>query len=265
MKNHREEIINELTKNLFDVERWPHYKLMFSHLNKIINNIKKSEKVAILERCYIYNGFSIFSSLFDNSNLDIYDFIPLNSQTKERQNYQFEKLDFLPKTKTNIQKSKISVTVDNLNELKNLGKKYEYFFIPNVLHHHPNPFKLIEDCRSLLTKGGYLYIFDATLREDHQKPDDFLRLTKNGIIYVLENNLFEIVEINSSNSPIEALIYTIDQVIQYDLPSELLSEINKLNEVIKNQYKYTIEKNFNNNFRKFTSFPVAYSVLARCK
>ena len=85
--------------------------------------------------------------------------------------------------------------------------------------------KLIEDCRSLLNEIGYLYIFDATLREDHQKPDDFFRFTRSGIIYALENSQFEVVEIHSSKSPVEALIYTIDQVIQYDLPKELINEI----------------------------------------
>ena len=266
MKNIRELIINELSENLFDLERWPHYRLMFSHLNEVINTIKKKDKVAILERCYIYNGFSIFSSLLNKySKLDIYDFIPLNSQGKERQNYQLDKLESLPLTKKYIQKSKVSVTLESLKDLKTLGNKYDYFFIPNVLHHHPNPFKLIEDCRSLLNEKGYLYIFDATLREDHQKPDDFFRFTRSGIIYALENSQFEVVEIHSSKSPVEALIYTIDQVIQYDLPKELINEINGLSEIIKNKYKSTIEKNYTNKYRKFTSFPVAYSVLARCK
>ena len=81
----------------------------------------------------------------------------------------------------------------------------------------------------------------------------------------MEKSQFEIVEINSSKSPVEALIYTMDQVIQYDLPSELLSEINGLNKIIKNKYKSTIEKNYKNKSREFTAFPIAYSVLARSK
>jgi len=265
MSNNRELIIDELTKNLFDIERWPHYQLMFNHMNKIINNINKQDEIALLERCYIYDGFSIFSSLFQDSSLDIIDYIPPNSQVKSRQNYQLDKLDSLPKTRENIKKSQISVTVENLSKLKTIGKKYDYFFIPNVLHHHPNPFQLIDDCKSLLNDKGYMYIFDATLREDHQQPDDYFRFTRNGIIYALEKSQFEIVEINSSKSPVEALIYTMDQVIQYDLPSELLSEINGLNKIIKNKFKSIIGENYKNKSREFTAFPVAYSVLARSK
>ena len=265
MRNNRELIIDELTKNLFDTERWPHYRLLFNHMNKIINEIKTQDKVALLERCYIYDGFSIFSSLFEQPSLNIFNYVPPNSQGEYRQNYQLDKLDSLPITRKNIKKSQVSVTVDNLSELKNIGNRYDYFFIPNVLHHHPNPYQLIDDCKSLLNEKGYIYIFDATLREDHQQPDDFFRFTSNGIIYALENSQFEIVEINSSKSPVEALIYTMDQVMQYDLPSQLLSEINGLNKIIKNNYKFSIEKNYKNKIREFTTFPIAYSVLARSK
>ncbi len=265
MRNNTKLIIDELTKNLFDTERWPHYRLMFNHMNKIIRNINKKDKIGLLERCYIYDGFSIFSSLFQHLSLDIFDYIPPNSQSKYRQSYQLDKLDSLPITRKNIKKSQVSVTAENLSELKNNGKKYDYFFIPNVLHHHPNPFQLIDDCKSLLNEKGHIYIFDATLREDHQRPDDFFRFTRNGIIYALEKSQFEIIEINSSKSPVEALIYTMDQVVQYDLPSELLLEINGLNKIIKNKYKSTIEKNYENKSREFTAFPIAYSVLARIK
>ncbi len=262
MKNNRLNIINELKEKLFDVYRWPHYELMFDHMDKIIQKINQEDKIAIIERCYIYNGYSIFSSLFEIGELNIFDFIPPSSQNESRQNYQFDKLNDLPETRKTIRKSLLSVNSDNLYNQISLGEKFDYIFIPNVLHHYPNPFDLFKICFSALKKGGFLYVFDATLRENHQQPDDFMRFTTHGIINCLETSGFDISEISTSKSPVEALTYTIDQVIQYDLPDELIKEISNLNDIIKGKYKSTLTKNFNNKQRKYTSFPVAYSVLA---
>ena len=228
MNNSKKEIIEELTKNLFDTKRWPHYQLMFDHLDQITNKINDSQRLAILERCYIYGGFSIFSSLFETLLLDIYDFIPPNSNQEDRKNYQKNKLDSLPKTIKKIKKA--TREVNALNLIKNISKNspYDYIFIPNVIHHHPNPFALFKDCKEVISEKGYIYIFDAILRENHQKPDDFIRFTPDGISYALEENGFRVVELHISKSPVEALLYTLDQVIQYDLPADLIDEIDKL-------------------------------------
>jgi len=263
MDEQRQEIIDELTKNLYDLKRWPHYQLLFEDINQVIKKITIKDRVAILERCYIYDGYSIFSSLFDNVNLEIFDFIPPKSDVEERKNAQLDKLDFLPKTQKKVIKSQFSTNIYNLKDKLNTRENYDYIFIPNVLHHHPNPFELFKICNSSLNEKGHLYVFDATLRENHQQPDDFLRFTPDGVIYALENNGFKDIKVNTSKSPVEALIYTIDQVIQYDLPKNLLKEINNLNEIIKNKYSETLKKNYNNKIRKYTSFPVAYSVIAQ--
>ena len=134
-----------------------------------------------------------------------------------------------------------------------------------MIHHHPNPFALFKDCKEVISEKGYIYIFDAILRENHQKPDDFIRFTPDGISYALEENGFRVVELHISKSPVEALLYTLDQVIQYDLPADLIDEIDKLNKLLKNKYKSTLNKNYINLKRNYTSFPVAYSVLAQKK
>ena len=265
MQEERQTIIEELTKNLYDLEKWPHYSLLFEDIVKVIETINQKDKIALLERCYIYDGFSIFSSLFDIGELDIFNFIPPNSHQKDRQNSQLDKLDFLPKTKKKIKKSQFLISFENYNDVLSARNKYDFILIPNVLHHHPNPFELFQACNSALNERGRLYIFDATLRENHQRPDDFFRFTADGISFALENNGFEIIEINSSKSPLESLIYTIDQVIQYDLPKELLKEISHLNKTIKNKYNYALQRNYENKVREYTSFPIAYSVLAQKK
>ena len=64
MNQEKQLIIDELKENLYDLSRWPHYQLLFDDIIKVITNINEKEKIALLERCYIYDGFSIFSSLF---------------------------------------------------------------------------------------------------------------------------------------------------------------------------------------------------------
>ena len=262
VENNRKKIIQELTENLFDIKRWPHYQLMFDHLDSIIEKIQDDGKFAILERCYIYGGLSIFSSLFDIKNLDIFDFVPPKSLEENRKNYQKNKLDLLPLSKAKMREAEKVVTINNLMDSLKQKDLYDCIFVPNVLHHYPNPFDLFKICNKALKEKGCLYIFDATLRENHQKPDDFLRFTPDGITYGLESNRFKIKEIFTSNSPLEALLYTTDQVIQYDLPSELLAEIKKMNNLIKGKYSSELKINFKNKVRNNTSFPIAYSVLA---
>ena len=161
-----------------------------------------------------------------------------------------------------MKKSDFSINVDNIKEILSVKNKYDYIFIPNVLHHYPNPFDLFKICRQALNEKGRLYIFDATLRENHQQPDDFLRFTADGIRYSLESSGFKVIEVNTSKSPVESLIYTIDQVIQYDLPDDLIHEIKNLNNIIKTKYWSSLKQNYTNKVRKYTSFPIAYSVLA---
>ena len=259
----RKLIIEELKSKLFDTTRWPHYQLMFDHLDKVIDGIGKEEKSAILERCYIYGGFSIFSSLFSRKNIDIFDFIPPNSSVEERKNYQKNKLKSLLLTQEKIIRADHEINISNLKNTLNRNGPYNYIFIPNVLHHHPNPFELFRNCRDSLNKKGYLYIFDAILRENHQKPDDFIRFTPDGINFALEENGFKVNEIYTSKSPLEALLYTVDQVIQYDLPEELIHEIERLNNLLKGKFKSALNQNYENQIRQYTSFPVAYSVVAQ--
>tara|TARA_Y100000589_G_scaffold266222_1_gene257377 strand:+ start:329 stop:1126 length:798 start_codon:yes stop_codon:yes gene_type:complete len=265
MKNSRELIINELSEKLFDIKRWPHYKLMFNHLNNLLTEINDKDNLAILERCYIYGGLSIFSSLFEGKKVEIFDFIPPNSSEKIRKNYQKDRLKDLPLTSNKIKEANNEVSYIDLNKSLNTNGPFDYIFIPNVLHHHPNPFKLFKDCKSGLKEKGFLYIFDAILRESHQKPDDFIRFTPDGINFALEENGFAIKNIYTSKSPVEALLYTLDQVVQYDLPSNLLLEINRMIKLIQNEHKETLYKDYKNLFRGYTSFPVAYSVLAQKK
>lgn len=265
MKEEQKLIINELTQNLYDLTKWPHYELLFNDIIKVIKNINASNRSALLERCYIYNGFSIFSSLFYEGDLDIFNYVPPNSYEASRQNAQLDRLDFLPHTKSRMKKSNFSINVNNINEILSLKNKYDYIFIPNVLHHYPNPFELFKTCKRTLNKKGRLYIFDATLRENHQQPDDFFRFTADGIRYSLESNGFKVIQVNTSKSPVESLIYTIDQVVQYDLPEGLIKEIRNLNKTIKTKYCSTLKENYTNKVRKYTSFPIAYSVLAELK
>ena len=265
MQDNRFKIINELKEKIFDIDRWPHYQIMFDGMDKVIKKINNENQLALLERCYIYNDFSIFSSLFEMGNLDILNFIPPNSNKINRKNYQFDKLKELPETVKRIKKADVNVNAKDLRKIISSRNKYDYIFIPNVLHHYPNPFELFDICKSSLKEKGHLYIFDATLRETHQKPDDFIRFTPDGIVYSLKDIGFEIKDITLSKSPVEALIYTMDQVIQYDLPKELIFEISQLDKTIKNKFKYTLKEDFNNKVRNYTSFPVAYSILAQIK
>ena len=263
MNAKRAEIIKELKKNLFYIDRWPHYQLLFDHLEKVIEKLDSKSKIAILERCYIYNGLSIFSSVFEGYEVDVFDFIPPGSLDNKRHCYQFDKLKSMPLVGQNIKEANYTFNYDISNEQLASFGYYDIIFIPNVLHHHPDPFKLFEDCYNLLKPKGKIYIFDAILRESHQKPDDYIRFTDSGINFALKKIGFEVTELLKSSSPVESLFYTLDQVIQYDLPDDLLKDSIQLYDLIKTKYKKTLFENYENRIRKNTEFPIAYSVLAK--
>ena len=138
-----DEIIN-ITNDIFSDSSpsWsPNGKIIYFTSDRG-ENINANNKSALLERCYIYNGFSIFSSLFYEGDLDIFNYVPPNSYEATRQNAQLDKLDFLPQTKSRMKKSNFSINLNNINEIFSVKNKHDYIFIPNVLHHYPNPFDL---------------------------------------------------------------------------------------------------------------------------
>ena len=130
------------------------------------------------------------------------------------------------------------------------------------MHHIEDVDILFTQIKSILKKDGKIYIFEPLVRELHQIPEDFFRITPFGFKSILKNLNFSKFKIKFNGGPFTAIGYCWDQALQY-LPRNirikkakwLNKEFIKLNQLDK-KYK-------TNKVRKNTIFPMSFSIEAK--
>lgn len=246
--------IETLKKKVFFTNtKWPHFEILFNDLTKL-SKIKKYKTIVSLERGSLYGNISLFAPLFKKKN-----FISLECSTKKIKsrgsyNKKYVKDD-------NIIKIPLShhVNYKNLKLKKNFA---DLIIIPNLMHHIYDHHHLLKQCKSILKKGGDLYIFEPTLREIHQLPEDYFRFTPYGLENILKSVGFKKVKHDFSGGPFTAILYCIDQAMQY-LPKNKIGHFKKkflidFKELIK------LDKFYKRNLvRKNTKFPMSFSIIAQ--
>ena len=70
----REDYKTYLMERVFDVEKYGQFNLMFEFFDWL--NAKKTMKIGLLERSYIYDGRSIFAPMLDNHKVHVIDYRP---------------------------------------------------------------------------------------------------------------------------------------------------------------------------------------------
>tara|TARA_B100001123_G_C15283202_1_gene1014715 strand:- start:381 stop:1163 length:783 start_codon:yes stop_codon:yes gene_type:complete len=250
IKNHE----TFLRKNIFFTNsKWPHFNLLFKDINRLSKQSKKM-KVLIIERSFLYGSVSLLAPFFSKHDVVSIDCTP--SKLIKRGSYN-KKLTLDPR----IIKFKTNYHFDYKNIKFN--KKVDLLIIPNLIHHISDHDILIKNCKKLLKKGGKIYIFEPTLREIHQKPEDYVRFTPYGIKNLLSKFNFKNFKIKEEGSVFTSIIYCWDQAFQY-MPKKIRNTEYK--KFIKNDYKKLLkfEKKYKKNLiRKNSKFPLSYSVTAK--
>ena len=242
-----------LNEKIFQTEKkWPHFKGMLNDIKKIAQDINEDDEVAILERSYIYGGSSLFAPLFTNGNLNLIDCQTLTAA--ERGGYQANWTDDDRCIKIASQ-YKAPITSTELP-----SNSQDYIIIPNVVHHVRDQDAMFKEFERILKPGGRGYIFEALVRELHQKPDDYIRYTPWGFEYMFEKSGLKMKEFTPVGGPFEAISYCWIQAVQY-LPEEKRKEMETwfYGEEFQRLLKLDGE-NPENQFRKHTSFPMAYGI-----
>ncbi len=162
----------------------------------------------------------------------------------------------------------IKIPIDKYNSYKKIEIKknsIDLIIIPNLLHHIFDFESLFKQCKKILKKKGSLYIFEPTLRELHQKPNDYFRFTPFGIENCLKQLGFKVSKTNLNGGPFSAAAYCLDQAKQYIPKDKVGNHKNMFNvQILKNLIK--LDKAYKKNLiRKNTSFPVSFSILAKLK
>ena len=246
---------NFLKKKIFFTNtKWPHFDLLFNDIKKLSKSIKRKSCVVSLERNNLYGGTSLLAPFFSKHNFISVDCI--TPELKKRGKYNSKKI---------IGNSKIiyfkrSYQFD-YRKIKLKSNYADLIIIPNLMHHINDVDTLLNQAKRILKKKGKIYIFEPMVRELHQIPEDYYRITPYGFKYLLTKKKFKNFKIKFNGGPFTAIIYCWDQALQY-LPKKIMKKKSKWLEKNIGNLRALDKKYKNNLHRKNTSFPMSYSLLA---
>jgi len=240
-------------KIFFTETKWPHFKLIFDDLKSFSKKIKKNSTIVSLERNTLYGGISLFAPFFNKHNFISIDCI--SSRLKKRGAYN--KIN--KKAKIITKKKNYQFDYRNIKLKKNLA---DLVIIPNLMHHIEDVNILLRQVKSILKNNGKIYIFEPLVRELHQVPEDYFRITPYGFRSMLKNLNFSNFKIKFNGGPFTAIGYCWDQAIQF-LPKNLREQ--KKNWLNKEFLKFIqLDKKYKKNkVRKNTIFPMSFSIKAK--
>ena len=121
---------------------------------------------------------------------------------------------------------------------------------------------LFSEMYRIAKPGGRVYVFEPTLRELHQIPDDYLRYTPYGMQQIMRQVGLEPIEVSLEGGPFSAIGYCWLQALEY-LPNEKRREMEDW--FFKEHWpklKRWDEKYTANLVRDHTKFPVGFSIIA---
>ena len=154
--------------------KWPHFDLLFKDIEKL-SKTKKLKNVVSLERGSLYGDISLFAPYFNGKN-----FISIDCSTKRI----LSRGSYNKKYVKNNKIIKIPITKHfDYRNIKLTKNSSELIIIPNLMHHifdHEN----LLSCKKFKKKRNC--IFEPTLKEIHQAPDDYFRFTPFSLREILK-------------------------------------------------------------------------------
>ncbi len=239
-------------KVFYTNSKWPHFNLIFKDLKKFAKNSKKNSVIVSLERNSLYGGISLFAPFFFKQSFISVDCVSPKLKKRGAYNKIKAKSEVIIKQK-NYQ--------FNYKEIKLPNNFADLIIIPNLMHHIDDIEILFRQIKKILKKNGKVYIFEPLVRELHQMPEDYFRITPFGFKKLLKKYGFSNFKINFDGGPFTAIGYCWDQAIQF-LPKNLR---NRKETWLKRQFSQFIsmDKKYTKNFvRKNTIFPMSFSIVS---
>ena len=231
----------------------PQFDLLLSDILDFREKFLDQETVVSLERMMLY-GKNLFAPLFIKSNFVSLDSSPLSADVRGAYNaHLVDHQDFI-----NTPCKSVRCPADSLDFP---DARADLVMVPNLVHHVENQAALWSEAVRILKPGATLYVFEPTLREVHQDPDDFLRYTPSGLRSVLSMHGLQTVEITTTGGPFSAIAYCWTQALQYITPDMRKD----WSDWFSSHYQdlMGLEQQFPTNLvRQYTSFPTAFSLRA---
>jgi hypothetical protein len=245
-----------LREDVFFVRtKWPQFNLLLDELVDLSISLPAESSVLSLERNGLYGGSSLFAPIFKTHNFVAVDCTPPTNQARGAYNaHLVERIrsefghDLSPST---------SVKPSDL-----ASSNFDLVIVPNLLHHVVDLEDLFSTIERCMAPRGSGYIFDSTLREWHQIPDDFYRLTPYALSDRLEKVGLSVSRCSTTGGPFSAILYCWQQALEYLTVDKSLHA--KWSQWIENVHRdelLALEADFKSNpVRPSSSFPTAYSV-----
>ena len=244
-----------LSEQVFLIDRLPHFELLLRDVRSLSESLPDGQCVVSLERGLLYGGLSLIGPYFQKHQFISIDCSPKSAD--ERGAYNEDKV---------IDSNFIKVPITDRAPIEETGLDdniADLVLVPNLVHHVANQSALFQEMARITKPGGSIYVFEPTLRELHQIPDDYLRYTPYGMQEVMRNVGLEPIDTNLEGGPFSAIGYCWLQALEY-LPPSKRAEIEKWfydqhwPELKKWDEEYT-----DNLVRNHTKFPVGFSIIAK--
>lgn len=246
---------NVLAEKVFLTDRLPHFELLLREIRKLANETPSDATVVSLERGLLYGGLSLVGPFFHAQNFISVDSSPASAD--ERGAYNENKV---------IDKHFIRVPITHRAPIENTGLESELadlVLVPNLVHHVADQTALFNEMARITRPGGKVFVFEPTLRELHQIPDDYLRYTPYGMQQIMQHAGLEPIDTKLEGGPFSAVGYCWLQALEY-LPPDKREEMETwyFKEHWPQLKKW--DKQYTKNLaRDHTKFPVGFSIIAK--
>lgn len=244
-----------LARKVFLTDRLPHFELLLREIRTLANETSANATVVSLERGLLYGGLSLVGPFFHAQNFISVDCSPASAD--QRGAYNEDKV---------IDEHFIRVPITQRAPIENTGldsESADLVLVPNLVHHVADQNALFSEMARITKPGGMVFVFEPTLRELHQIPDDYLRYTPYGMQQIMQQVGLKPVDTKLEGGPFSAVGYCWLQALEY-FPEEKRKEIeNWYYQEHWPQLKEWDRQYTKNLARNHTKFPVGFSILAK--
>lgn len=246
-----------LAQKVFLTDRLPHFELLLSEIKSLANKAKPNSTVVSLERGLLYGGYSLVGPYFHKQNFISIDSSPASAD--ERGAYNKDKV---------VDENFLKVPITTRAPINDTGLDdaiADLVLVPNLVHHVADQEALFSEMSRITKPNGHVFVFEPTLRELHQIPDDYLRYTPYGMYEIMRKVGLEPVDTKLDGGPFSAIGYCWLQALEY-LPEDQRKQTADwfYNEHWP-QLKQWDTQYPENLVREHTKFPVGFSILANRK
>ncbi|MDW3094309.1 MAG: methyltransferase domain-containing protein [Gammaproteobacteria bacterium] len=243
-----------LAEKVFLTDRLPHFNLLLREIKKLSQQAAPETTVVSLERGLLYGGLSLVGPYFHRQEFISIDCSP--NSADNRGAYNKDKV---------VDENFLRVPITKRAPIENTGlaeNTADLVLVPNLVHHIADQHTLFCEMARITKPHGKVFVFEPTLRELHQIPDDYLRYTPYGMYEIMRSVGLHPVDTHLDGGPFSAIGYCWLQALEYMPPDEREKTEEWFYTEHWPQLKEWEEKFKDNLVREHTKFPVGFSILA---